>query len=324
MFEMQGEPTLVRWARAWWKYDGVRYVEHDDECLDRDLIKFLDIVVYEKKNDETGAVERKRVTSRKSTLGEVRKALSHVMPMLAGGAPQWTHPEPDDPRPEDLVPCANGLLDLETLELKHPTPRLFSTTAIGAPWIPDAPRPEAWLAFLESLCGEDKESPRALQQMFGYLLTADTSHQKMFAIVGPKRSGKSTIARILKALLGDDAVVNPTLQSLERPFGLAPLVGKTVAIIGDARLGGASDQAQVVERLLSISGEDPLSIDRKNRDPINVRLRTRVVRLLGRAGVALRHLADVGVVLRARGRHPRAAAARRAPWHLPVGHRGSR
>ena len=35
----------------------------------------------------------------------------------------------------------------------------------------------------------------------------------------------------------------------------------------------------MVERLLSISGEDSLSIDRKNRDPINVRLRCRVLLL---------------------------------------------
>lgn len=279
-YEIAGHATLVRWARAWWRYDGVRYVEHDDEMLDTDIAKFLDVVEVEVKDPETQETSRRRITARTKTISDVRRTLPAVMPSLgAAGSPAWIIREDLDPKPESLLACANGLLDLRYRKLVDPTPRLFATTAIGAAWLPDAEPPQRWLAFLESMWGEDKESIRALQQMFGYLLTSDTSQQKMFAIIGPKRSGKGTIARILKALLGDDAVVNPTLQSLERPFGLAPLVGKTVAIIGDARLGGQSDQAQVVERLLSISGEDPLSIDRKNRDPINVRLRTRVLLL---------------------------------------------
>ncbi len=279
LYEQAEEPTLVRWARAWWRYEGTRYVEHDDESLDRDIIKFLDVVVAPRKDKETGATHYERITSRNKTINEVRKACLHVFPLVGQGAPQWTSAIDGDADPTDLAPCANGILDLRTLELLPRTPRLFSTTAIASPWTADVPPPTAWLAFLRSLWGDDAETILALQQMFGYLLTPDTSQQKMFALIGPPRSGKSTIARVLKALLGDDAVVNPTLASLEEPFGLAPLVGRTVAIIGDARLGGREDQAKVVERLLSISGEDPLSINRKNRDAINVRLRTRVLLL---------------------------------------------
>ena len=95
------------------------------------------------------------------------------------------------------------------------------------------------------------------------MLSADTSQQKMLLIVGPKRSGKGTIGRVLQALLGHSNVVGPTLASLQTNFGLAPLIGKPLAIISDARLGGRSDQASIAERLLSISGEDAVTIDRK-------------------------------------------------------------
>lgn len=282
-YERDGTATLVRWARAWWRYNGVRYTELDDELLDRDVIAFLDVCVAMQTVVDPLTKKQKldlrRVTSRNKTLSEVRKALLHVMPTVSGSAPQWTSPEDGDPMVDNVLVCNNGVLDLSDRRLWPTTPRLFSTTAAGCAWDPDAQEPAAWFAFLESLWGEDKESVRALQQMFGYLLTPDTSYQKIFAIIGPPRSGKGTIARILRALLGEDAVVNPTLQGLERPFGLAPLVGKSLAVIGDARLGGHSDQQQVVERLLSISGEDALSIDRKNRDPINVRLRCRVLLL---------------------------------------------
>jgi putative DNA primase/helicase len=95
------------------------------------------------------------------------------------------------------------------------------------------------------------------------MLSPDTSQQKLLLIVGPKRSGKGTIARVLTGLLGQDSVAAPTLASLATNFGLAPLIGKSVAIIGDARISARADQAAIAERLLSISGEDSLTIDRK-------------------------------------------------------------
>jgi putative DNA primase/helicase len=57
--------------------------------------------------------------------------------------------------------------------------------------------------------------------------------------------------------------VSPTLSGLGTIFGLSTAIGKRVAIISDARLGGRVDQNAIVERLLSISGEDAITIDRK-------------------------------------------------------------
>src|SRR5206468_776830 len=58
-------------------------------------------------------------------------------------------------------------------------------------------------------------------------------------------------------------------------FGLQPLIGKPLAVVSDARLAARSDNMIAVERLLSISGEDTLTIDRKYRDPWTGRLPTR-------------------------------------------------
>lgn len=276
-YELSGLPLLVRWARAWWRYDGTRFVELDDETLVRDILKFLDDVVIEKR-DKEGNVRRERVTATTKRVNELRVALTAVMPILTD-APAWTTRHDNDPEPAQLLSCLNGMLEMRTRRLVPSTPRYFSPTSIGTIWDPTAQEPAEWLSFLHSIWGDDKESIRTLQQLFGYLLTSDTKHQKIFAIVGPKRSGKSTIGEVLTSLLGVESVVAPTLASFDRPFGLQPLVGKSVAIIGDARLGGRADQQAVVERLLSISGEDSILVDRKNRDPINVRFRVRVVLL---------------------------------------------
>jgi hypothetical protein len=83
-------------------------------------------------------------------------------------------------------------------------------------------------------------------------------------IKGPTRSGKGTIARINTALLGGyQSVATPTLVSLQTTFGLEPLIGKTLGVISDARLSGRTDQAVIIERLLSLSGEDGVEAARK-------------------------------------------------------------
>jgi putative DNA primase/helicase len=83
------------------------------------------------------------------------------------------------------------------------------------------------------------------------------------------------IARILTALIGKRSVCGPTLNSFGGEFGLAPLLGKSLAIISDARSSGKNSSV-VVERLLSISGEDTLTVNRKYRDQWSGKLPVRL------------------------------------------------
>jgi putative DNA primase/helicase len=86
-------------------------------------------------------------------------------------------------------------------------------------------------------------------------------------LVGLIRSGKGTILRILNALIGEDNAATPTLDHLGTNFGLQPLIGKTAAIIGDARIDERTNMAAMVSRLLGISGQDKQTIDRKRMPP---------------------------------------------------------
>jgi putative DNA primase/helicase len=97
----------------------------------------------------------------------------------------------------------------------------------------------------------------------------------MLLMVGPTRGGKGVIARVLSALVGERNVAGPTLSSLGGDFGLAPLLGKALAVISDARFVGKNGGV-VVERLLSISGEDALTVNRKFRDQWTGRLPCRL------------------------------------------------
>jgi putative DNA primase/helicase len=124
---------------------------------------------------------------------------------------------------------------------------------------------------------------------------------QILMLVGPKRSGKGTIGRVIAAMLGKENVAGPTLSSLGTNFGLWPLLGKSAAIISDARLSGRTDATAVTERLLSVSGEDPQTIDRKFLTAVYTKISARFMILtneLPRLGDASGALAGRMILLR--------------------------
>jgi putative DNA primase/helicase len=166
--------------------------------------------------------------------------------------------------PADLLPCVNGLLDLKTGKVLDHTPSFLTMNAVDYAHDPKATTPR-WGQFLNEILADDLEAQQTLQEMFGYLLTPDTRQQKIFMLIGAPRSGKGTIARVLKGLLGGSAnVAGPTLADLKEHFGLQQLIDKRAAIVSDARLAGKTHE--LVERLLSISGEDAIAVPRKHKE----------------------------------------------------------
>jgi putative DNA primase/helicase len=234
------------------------------------------------KDRKVRPVAPRKVTA--AVVGNVLENLRSLAILSADArAPAWLGG--DGPDPADLLVCRNAIVDLPAFvagrngAVLAPTPRLFALSAADLDFDPAAPPPAAWLNFLGDLWGTDAESIETLGEFLGYLLTPDTSHQKILMLVGPPRSGKGTIGKVIGQLLGQANVAGPTLSSLGSNFGLWPLVGKLCAIISDARLGGRSDLAVITERLLSISGEDAQTIDRKNLPPITTKLPTRFIML---------------------------------------------
>ena len=245
------------------------------------------------------------VTSR--LIGDVLQALRGLCLLPASTeTPAWIDGA-TGPNPAGLLPLRNGILDLGALAdaragyLLPPSPSFFTPTAAPFDFDPHAPRPVEWLKFLREVWPDDPASIDTLQEWFGYLLTPDTRQQKILFLLGPRRGGKGTIARVLGELVGTANVAGPTLGSLSTPFGLSSLLGKSVAIVSDARVSGRSDSAVITERLLSVSGEDALSVDRKFREALTVKLNARFVILsneLPRLGDASGALAGRLILLR--------------------------
>jgi putative DNA primase/helicase len=193
--------------------------------------------------------------------------------------PSWLTPH--QWKPEDLITTENAIVHLPSFadgleKYSIPSsPALFTTSALDYAFEPQRPACPNWLNFLNEIWPNDPNNIATLQEWIGYCLTPDTRQQKILLMIGQKRSGKGTICRVIRSVLGEDNVCGPTLSSLQTNFGLWPLIGKPVAIVSDARISGKSDQAVITERLLSISGEDAQTIDRKNMEPLTTKLSTR-------------------------------------------------
>ena len=66
------------------------------------------------------------------------------------------------------------------------------------------------------------------------------------------------------------------MGSLGELFGIEPLITTPLAVVSDARIGSRTDKSVIVERLLTISGQDQIAIHRKFRQAWNGCLSTRI------------------------------------------------
>jgi putative DNA primase/helicase len=265
--------TLHHQDATFFEWKQTHYAEAPTEEVRANLYAFLDKAV----SPTRWAGETVPFSPTKAKVANVLEALAAVAQLpYSAKPPSWLDDE-THPATKELVSCTNGIFHIPTGKLLPHSPAFFSLNALDFAHQTDAPQPAEWLRFLSQLWPDDPQSIEILQEMFGLMLTGDTNHQKAFLLVGPRRSGKGTIARVLTKLLGQANVCGPTLSSLGQNFGIAPLIGKRLAVISDARLGGKTDQQVIVERILAITGEDSLSVDRKFKDAWTGRLETRLV-----------------------------------------------
>jgi putative DNA primase/helicase len=266
---------LIQQGGMFYRYDGTCWPSLEDPILKAALYKFFEDKLYVY-TDSKGKTEYRPFapTQRKTAdLFDAAKAITIIE--TATPTPSWRRQNKYPAN--EVVSCSNGLVHWPTSRLLPHSPDFYIHHSVPFAFDATAPAPAKWLAFLNELWGNDTESIATLQELFGYCVSGDTSQQKMFLMVGPKRGGKGTIARVLGRMLGHHNVAAPTLASLGTNFGLQDLIDKPVAVISDARLGSKSDSSLIAERLLSISGEDHQNVDRKFLPPWSGFMPTRFI-----------------------------------------------
>jgi P4 family phage/plasmid primase-like protien len=247
---------FIRWAEQDWEWKGThwRKLENDEVLLQR-LQRHTNL-----KTQRAGATMR----SFRSLMG--KEGLSP--PCTMDGKPLL-----------GLLPFRNGILPIEDWILDPDTPLLehsptrFLTCALDYEYDPKAACPR-FRRFLNELWPDHPDQQRELQKLFGYLLLQDNRFHKVFLFLGVKRSGKGTIFNLIKQLVGEGNCCSPSSSSLADAFGLDPLIGKSVALIGEMNDKSAVPDV-AVDRIKSISGSDSLPVNRKNKGEMHIPLPVR-------------------------------------------------
>ncbi|MFF6970350.1 MULTISPECIES: DNA primase family protein [Streptomyces] len=271
-----GQLVYRRWRASWMRWSGTCWRETDEAQVRKAMYERLEHAVYRVPGKD-GETEERDWAPTKPKISNLLDALGSITLLpTETDAPSWLDAaDADEQRGGPIVACENGLLRIRDRALLPHTPGFFNIVSIPFAYDPTAAAP-GWERFLSEVWPDDTDSVAALQEWFGYVLSGRTDLQKILLMVGPSRSGKGTIARVLKGLVGKKNLAGPTLAGLGSNFGLATLIGKSLAIISDARLSG-NDNSQVVERLLTISGEDTIDVDRKYREQWTGKLPSRLM-----------------------------------------------
>ncbi|EAA5673540.1 DNA primase [Escherichia coli] len=164
----------------------------------------------------------------------------------------------------DLLPFANGALDLKTGEFSPHTPESWITTHNGIEYTPPAPgeniRDNApnFHKWLEHAAGKD---PRKMMRICAalYMIMANRYDWQMFIeATGDGGSGKSTFTHIASLLAGKQNTVSAEMTSLDDAGGRAQVVGSRLIVLADQPKYTGEGTG-----IKKITGGDPVEINPK-------------------------------------------------------------
>lgn len=242
--------TLIRSDEVWYTYTGKCWAEVRDAAID---------------NQITHAMLPS--CPQKSTVTGTYQMVSSMM----------YHPDADmHHSPPGLIVFQNGVLNVYTGQLMPHDKQYLTTSIVPFNFNPAATAPR-WVKFINEIFEGDQERIALLQEWLGYMMSPTYEHQKVMLLIGPKRSGKSTIGAIIKELVGELNYTGCSLSSFADDDYLDSLRHKTVAFSGDtAKNVSRNIVERVVERVKKISGNDYVDFGRKYKSRMTCRLPTRI------------------------------------------------
>jgi putative DNA primase/helicase len=289
LFKSLRHPNLINYQNEWLGWDGAAYQSIEADTITADVRQFLGeakVATYkmvpdpENEGQKTQVEELYPFNPKDAHVKEVYAALKSIchVPMGRMDPPAWlkgTVPEYVGLDPKNLISCQNGLLDITTRTLYPATPCFFTRTALPIDYDANAPQPQMWLDFLDDVLKRRPELIGLVQERTGYLITTDTSLQKVFCLWGRPRSGKSTVLRVTAALVGPRNTCYPTVKTMAGRFWGPSLITASLAQITDMDTENKPELAAAWSNIKSVSGEDGQQIERKGIGDWNGKLDTR-------------------------------------------------
>lgn len=187
----------------------------------------------------------------KTSSGRIKGTLEVLRDQL----PRYGQPD----LPNSFVFFQNGVLDPGATQLLPHGPEYRNTRTLGVSYDPSA-QCNRWLAWLGDIFRTEPERIGLLQEMMGWCLCRDhLGIEKAMIFIGPPRSGKGTILKVLRALLGGAAGAF-ALPTLDDGKVLTGLRGQNVSIDSDATGPARTNARQVGALFKSIASNEPVGV----------------------------------------------------------------
>jgi len=254
---------------TWYQGDFYRWKGTHWEQWDNDEVKGW---LYRATEHATYAARGKDGAVKQVPWDPTRPKIANLMSALAKGVLQRTD-EPVDG--QGTIAFTNTTLNLHNRELIPHTPEHFNMFSLPYAYDKNAKCPR-WIKFLEETFGKDSEQIKLIAQMFGYILSGRTDKQVLFYILGEGGTGKGTIARVLRAMVGKRDSVSLEFDELTDRFGTESLINTSLAVVGEPDWSSRQIN-KVIDRVFSITGEDAPAARRKNLKAWKGELKTRFV-----------------------------------------------
>lgn len=195
-------------GRGWHVWNGARWIFDEDGAIQRlakQTAKRIREVAADcasdTKSDDEALKNKARAWQRNRTRATERRGLIAILDLAKVSERVVATADAMDANLE-TVNALNGTIDLATGELHPHSPADLNTKLAPIRYAPDA-RSDRFEQFLGDLTGGDPELAAYLQRAAGYTATGHTSEEIFFFGHGPEATGKTTLARLLGAALGD-------------------------------------------------------------------------------------------------------------------------
>lgn len=251
---LKHEKPLIRYNEEFYTYTGKHWEFYSEEQFERDVHRAL--------------------SGRDFGMGLINNTIKTIK--------RFSVRDDFNPSPTNIA-FRNGVLDLEgwdlgliNRELSVHSPAQKTMSYLNFDYDPEAVC-LAFLSFIHEVFEGDEDCIALLRQYLGYILVYDYRWQKMLIMAGESRSGKGTLAGVIRDLVGHKAFVGTSLTSLAEQFGLHPLLSAKVAVLGDAKQAAKASINRAHEVLLTVTGNDFIPIRRMYSSPITAQIPARLI-----------------------------------------------
>ena len=242
--------VLIRCDEIWYAYDGKCWVEWEDDAISHQITMAMSPSL-----PQSGTISGTYQVLA-STVYRIGIKMNENMP--------------------SVTLFQNGVLDLHTGDVLPHDKRYLTTKILPYNFDPNAQAPN-WHVFLNEIFEGDQERIALLQEWLGYMMSPSYQYQKVMLLIGPRRSGKGTIGRILEQIVGTQNYTGASLESFADDDFMDSLRGKTVALSGDtAKNVNRNKVESVIERIKKVSGGDAVDFKRKYKSRMSCTLPTRI------------------------------------------------